>query len=243
MKIQFLDKIISKYYLSGLIESVKWTVENKQLTIKFVSPNKDLTGIISTSDFDIQDSEIAIFTTSKLIKLISVFKDDITLTLNGISGLYDKLIIKNKQIKSILSLADLILIKPVPQVNSFTFDIKIPLSRDFIELFNKGRSALRESEVFTVGVVAEQDKYNLMFKIGDTSSYADNIEFSLPLVNDNQLIMFGFIPFSLEYFNSILQANKSAEFSFLEINSQGLIKLFFQEQNIESTYYMVRLEN
>lgn len=243
MQISYIDKIISKYYLGGLIESVKWLVKDKELLIKFVSPNKDLTGIITAPNFDLQDSEIAIFTTSKLLKLTSVFKDDVTLTLNGISGLYDKLLIKNKQIKSSLSLADLILIKPVPQVNSFTFDIKIPLSKDFIDLFSKGRSALKESEIFTVGTTFDENKYNLIFKIGDTSSYADTVEFNLPLINSESSITFDSIPFSLDNFNSILQANKSADLAFLEINSQGLIKLFFQEQNIESTYYMVRLEN
>ena len=41
---QRLQSIISKYYLNGLTQSVKWVTNNGELDICFVSDNKDLAG-------------------------------------------------------------------------------------------------------------------------------------------------------------------------------------------------------
>jgi anti-sigma28 factor (negative regulator of flagellin synthesis) len=46
-----LQSIISKYYLGGKVESVKWKVENGQLNIDFMAPTKDMIGKLSCSDF------------------------------------------------------------------------------------------------------------------------------------------------------------------------------------------------
>lgn len=37
-----LQSIISKYYLNGLVEVVKWDVKSNKINIKFTSPTKEM---------------------------------------------------------------------------------------------------------------------------------------------------------------------------------------------------------
>ena len=46
-----LQSIISKYYLGGKVESVKWVVNDGTLTIDFMAPTKDMIGRLNVGDF------------------------------------------------------------------------------------------------------------------------------------------------------------------------------------------------
>ncbi len=67
-----LQAIISKYNLGGMIDAVKWTVKDKQLTIKYNAPTKDMIGEVVHTKFDLEDSEFAVYNTSQLDKLLSI---------------------------------------------------------------------------------------------------------------------------------------------------------------------------
>ena len=67
-----LVSIISKYYLNGLIESVKWEIEDKNLTIKFMSNDKTMLGKVTYKDIDLEDSVIGISNTTQLNRLIAI---------------------------------------------------------------------------------------------------------------------------------------------------------------------------
>lgn len=47
-----LQSVIEKYHLNGLIENVKWEVDkNKQLTINFMSPTREMLGRVVYNGF------------------------------------------------------------------------------------------------------------------------------------------------------------------------------------------------
>ena len=47
-----LQSIIEKYHLNGLIENVKWEIyKDKQLTINFTAPSRELIGNITYQGF------------------------------------------------------------------------------------------------------------------------------------------------------------------------------------------------
>ena len=46
-----LQSIISKYYLGGKVESVKWKVKDGKLNIDFMAPTKDMIGRLSCNSF------------------------------------------------------------------------------------------------------------------------------------------------------------------------------------------------
>ena len=75
-----LNSIISKYHLSGLVESVKWEIKDKNLKINFMSPSEDMLGKIEHNNFPLEDIDLAIYETSKFNKLTSVLLGDILLS-------------------------------------------------------------------------------------------------------------------------------------------------------------------
>ena len=83
-----LQSTISKYNLGGMIDAVKWTVQDKHLTIKFNAPTKDMIGEITHTSFDIEDCEIAIYNTSQLDKLLAITSGDVNLQLEKIGKIF-----------------------------------------------------------------------------------------------------------------------------------------------------------
>ena len=60
-----LQSVISKYYLNGLVEAVKWTVKDEILNIRFMSPSKDMLGELEYKTIGLTNIELAIFNTSQ----------------------------------------------------------------------------------------------------------------------------------------------------------------------------------
>jgi hypothetical protein len=76
-----LQSIISKYYLGGKVESVKWKVEDGKLHIDFMAPTKDMIGRLSCNNFPMvhEDGTLAIFNTTQLNRLLNVLAGDLML--------------------------------------------------------------------------------------------------------------------------------------------------------------------
>ena len=75
-----LQSVINKYYL-GENESVKWKIKDKTLTIDFMSVNKEVIGKITHTNFDVEDSELAIFDTKKLLNVLGITQGDLMFSL------------------------------------------------------------------------------------------------------------------------------------------------------------------
>ena len=67
-----LVSIISKYYLNGLNEAVKWEIKDKKLIIKFTTSNNTMIGTVTYDGVELEDSTIGISNTSQLNKLINI---------------------------------------------------------------------------------------------------------------------------------------------------------------------------
>ena len=85
-----LQSVINKYYL-GENESVKWKIKDKTLTIDFMSVNKEVIGKIIHQNFDVEDSELAIFDTKKFLNLLSITQGDLMFNLEKGKNVYTKL--------------------------------------------------------------------------------------------------------------------------------------------------------
>ena len=73
-----LQSFISKYYLGGLHNQVKWRVKDNQLIVYAGSPGRVCKTQLDI--FEFEDSELGIFDTNKLLKLISVTNGDLLLS-------------------------------------------------------------------------------------------------------------------------------------------------------------------
>ena len=74
-----LVSFINKYYLNGTVNSVILSSdsENKQLSTRFISGNKNLLGEVTMEDWDFGTSDVGIYSTDTLLKLLAVLDDDI----------------------------------------------------------------------------------------------------------------------------------------------------------------------
>ena len=84
-----LTSVISKYYLNGLNNQVKWRIKDKQLTIYAGEAGRVCKVVLN--NFQIEDAEIGVFDTNKLSKLISITNGDLVLTLEKLKAIYTKL--------------------------------------------------------------------------------------------------------------------------------------------------------
>ena len=85
-----LQSIINKYHL-GEIQSVKWNIQNKKLNIDFMSINKEIIGNVTHTDMGIEDSNLAIFDTKKLLSLINITSGDLLINFEKTKAIYTKM--------------------------------------------------------------------------------------------------------------------------------------------------------
>ena len=79
MNKQRLARFISKYYLNGTVNSVVLNSKSnsQQLGARFISGDKSLLGELAMDKWDFEDSDIGVYDTEQLNKLLSVLDDDI----------------------------------------------------------------------------------------------------------------------------------------------------------------------
>jgi hypothetical protein len=240
MNKNILTSVIDKYYLNGTVEAVKWNIKDKNIVVDFITPFKNLVGKVTSPNFDLEDSEIGIYNTSQFYKLIKIMNETIILNLNKSNkGTPLELTLADNQYDLNYYLSDLNLIETVPTINEPNgYDAIVKIDSSFISMFINAKKALGDIKQFTVKTEYDDGAVNLVVVIGDGNGYANKIKFKIVCES-----MFGLeeIPFPADVMTEVLRANEEATSGTIEISSEGLMKLIFKEDSIESTYYLVRL--
>jgi len=150
MEKQSLSRFVSKYNLSGLVESVKWESKDGSLTTSFISDDKSVLGSVSMKEFEASDSEFGVYDTTKLTKMLSVLGNDVDFSMNDIDGKPVSLKFKDGSTSVNYMLADLSVIPNVPDLKQLPeFDTEIKLDSNFINKFIKAKGALADENNFT----------------------------------------------------------------------------------------------
>ena len=239
-----LQSTISKYNLGGMIDAVKWTVQNKYLTIKFTSPNRDMIGEITHTSFDIEDCEIAIYNTSQLDKLLAITSGDVNLQLERIGKIFGRLVIEDTNYKLNYSLSDLMLIpKPGTPMDPDSYVVESILESDVISAVIRAKNALQSDNVnFTITTNFDGEQV-LTLIFGDNSTHTHKVEYIVPntVITGNQ---YNFnIPFNSEMIRVIFANNKDANKAYMSLNINGLLRLVFEGDKWKSTYYIIGTTN
>ena len=236
-----LQSTINKYYLNGLVESVKWTTEDNALEIDFQSPNKDMIGRVTNANFPLENSEIAVYDTSKLNKLLGITSGDLVLSLEKTQAVYTKLTIADLNYTLNFSLTDLLLIQDVGDVTDpDNYEITSNLESDEISAIIKAHSAL-ESDNVIVRIDRDLDGEDvLVMSFGDTSNHTNKIDYQVPNTQLKGVPYGTKLPFNSAMIKTILNNNKDASSAILKVNTQGLMKLEFEGEDWKSYYYIVR---
>jgi hypothetical protein len=239
-----LQSTISKYNLGGMIDAVKWTVQDKHLTIKFNAPTKDMIGEITHTSFDIEDCEIAIYNTSQLDKLLAITSGDVNLQLEKIGKIFGRLVIEDTNYKLNYSLSDLLLIqKPGTVMDPDNYIVESVLESDAISAVIRAKNALQSDNVnFTITTNFDGEQVLTMI-FGDNSTHTHKVEYIVPntVVTGNQ---YNFnVPFNSEMIRVIFANNKDANKAYMSLNINGLLRLVFEGDKWKSTYYIIGTTN
>ena len=238
-----LQSIISKYYLNGLVQSVRWLTEEGKLSISFTSENKDIAWYLVCEASPLEDSEIAIFDTAQLNKLISVSNGELLLSLEKEHKIFSKLHIQDNSFNVAYSLADSLLVPKRGTINFPTkYDVIINLTPEIVNNLIKAKNALTDINDVVVSTQEDPDRGTVIeFVFGDLNNFSNKIKFIVD--EDIEIKKEIKLPFNSDAFKNILSANKDFEDGKLSLTEEGFMKLEFQSEDIKTLYYMVRKED
>jgi hypothetical protein len=242
MNKQTLTSVVDKYHLNGIVESVKWDIKDKNITVDFITPMKNLVGKVTSPGFDLDNNQLGMYNTSQFYKLVKIMDHTIVLGVNkSPNKIPIELTLQDNQYDLNYYLSDLMLIETVPTINEpDSYDASVSIDSEFINKFANAKKALGDVKQFIVQTENKDDETNLLITIGDGSGYANKIKFKIACES-----MFGLneTPFPADVMMEVLKANEDADSGTINISQEGLMKISFKEDSIESTYYLVRLSN
>ena len=232
-----LDRFIQKYSLSGNVNSVKWKSDGNSLSTNFITPDKSLMGNVKLDDFIFESTELGIYTTDQLQKLLNVLGESIDLKVTKVDDKSISLNVKNGTASIDYNLSDLSVIPDTPKLKRIPeFETNIKLDSEFVNLFIKGKSALTDVETFTI--LEKNGEVNVVIGYANTNTNRVNIPVS---TTSNGLK--GQISFNANLFRDMLSANKECTSAVLEVSNEGLARVNFKVDDYDSTYYIVALQS
>jgi len=237
-----LVSIISKYYLNGMIEAVRWEIQDGTVKIRFNAPSKEMIGEVEFSGFPLEDSTIAISNTTQLNKLIAITNGYLNLEYKKQHQLITKLIIADNQYTLDYSLADLMI---VPATGKLTIDPNFTetaiVDNESIAAIVKAKQALADTDTVLIQPNPNDDgEPRLELKFAGNIEHSNKVSFYLSDVDLSEAEY-------KEHYNSnmlkeIMYCNKDMVSGKMSIDLEGIMKLEFEGKNIKSTYYLVAKE-
>ena len=240
-----LQSVISKYYLGGKVESVKWNIEGGTLTIDFMAPTKDMIGKLTARDFPItQEGTLAIFNTTQLNRLLNVLAGDLVLDAEKTKAVFTKLNIQDAKSTINYSLADPMMIQKVGEVDEdVNWQVNATLENEDFNTFVRAASAIQGNEIVTLNPTEDiVGTPVLQFTFGERMEFSNKVEFHVNAEFGENVRQDNKIPFSSEMLREIFNANKTSDECHLSFVDDGLLRLIFtsQDEGIDTTYFVVR---
>jgi hypothetical protein len=235
-----LSSVISKYYLNGLNNQVKWRIKDNTLTI-YAGEAGRVCKVVA-ENFPLEDAELGVFDTNKLNKLLSITNGDLIISLEKIKAVYTKMHIQDSNFDLTYSLADtLILGKNVWYEDPEDLDIDIILEPEDIDHLIKAKNALGDIDNMLITTTTDFDSNNICeFIFGDNTGFSNKITYQVNngKIEKNDLS----IPFNSDIFKDILNNNKDQSFCTLKLSNTGILKIEFESEDIKSEYFVARNE-
>ena len=234
-----LQSFIAKYYINGLNNQVKWRIKDNKLTVYAGESGRVCRVILD--NFNIEDCEIGVFDTNKLIKLIAITNGDLLLSSEKQGELHTKLNISDTNYELAYALADTLIMGKTPWYSDHKegFEISLSLGREEVDNLIKAKNALSDVDNMLIQVTKDLDG-NLVceFLFGDNTGFSNKITYQIQgTITDEDVRL----PFNSDIFKDILNANKDIDDCSINISKQGMMKIAF-EGDIDSIYYIARNE-
>ena len=235
-----LSSVISKYYLNGLNNQVKWRIKDNTLTI-YAGEAGRVCKVVA-NNFPLEDAELGVFDTNKLNKLLSITNGDLIISLEKIKAIYTKMHIQDSNYNLTYSLADtLILGKNTWYEDAENLDVDITLEPEDVDALIKAKNALGDIDNMLITTTTDFDNNPICeFIFGDNTGFSNKITYQVnggDIKNNNLSI-----PFNSDIFKDILNNNKDMDLCKLKLSDTGILKLEFISEEINSEYFIARNE-
>lgn len=234
-----LQSVIQKYHVNGLVEQVLWSITDKQMDVDFMTGDRNVIGHLTQKNMDLPDSEIAIYSTSQLLKLLGIMDRTVMLDLEKINNVYTKLNIQDKDYNLHFTLANPMVIEDVGKVNEpQEYDVVASIDSEQMTSFTKARNALSK-DMTSVKVSTTEDFSGtqlLQFEMGNMSNYSNKITFTLPATVNQEVEAV----YNSDVIRDILMVNKEMDEGFISIKKEGLMKIAFSSEDTEITYFTLK---
>lgn len=236
-----LTSFISKYYLNGKFNSVKWRVNDNKLVVYAGESGRACK--VELNKFDLEDCELGIFDTNKLNKLISITSGELLITTDSQGALSNKLNIADLGFDVIYSLCDPLIIPKIKFYNDpETWEMELELNVEDVSNLIKAKNALADYNYFTINATKNSDGDIISeFTFGDGNNYSNKIQYKIQGQISEDLLD-NPIPFDSDLFKNILNSNKDMSKSHFKLSEKGMLKLEFESEEINSVYYIARNE-
>ena len=234
-----LTSVISKYYLNGLNNQVKWRIKDNTLTVYAGDSGRVCKVVLN--NFQLEDAELGVFDTNKLSKLISITNGDLMVSLEKIKAVYTKMHIADLNFDLTYSLADILILgKNTYYEDPEEWEVDLILEPEDIDRLIKAKNALGDVDSMLITTTTDFDGNNLCeFIFGDNTGFSNKISYKVRGNISESDIQ---IPFDSNIFKDILNSNKDMLKGKLKLSTNGILRLNFLSDEISSEYYVARNE-
>ena len=235
-----LTRFIDKYHLGGNVNAVVINSKGDTLSTRFITGDKALLGELEMNSWSFQDSELGVYDTEQLSRLLGVLDDDVSLNLTQSGDKAIALEISDQYSKVNFMLSDKSVINQPPPLKGIPeFNLKIKVDTNFITRFIGGKSALPDTDTFTV--VTSDDGVKLV--IGYSSINTNRVTIPVEIYDPETYEVIENVSFNANLFKDVLVANKECESATLEVSDKGLSKINFKVDQYDVTYYLVAVQD
>ena len=232
-----LTRFIDKYHLGGNVNAVVINSKGDTLSTRFITGGKDLLGELEMNSWQFKDAELGVYDTEQLSRLLGVLDDDVTLNLTQSGDKAIALEISDQYSKVNFMLSDKSVINQPPPLKGIPeFQLKIKVDTNFITRFIGGKSALPDTDTFTV--ITNNDGVKLV--IGYSSINTNRV--TIPVETETYEDIDN-VSFNANLFKDVLVANKECESAVLQVSEKGLSKINFKVDQYDATYYLVAVQD
>ena len=232
-----LTRFIDKYHLGGNVNAVVINSKGDTLSTRFITGDKSLLGELEMNSWNFQDAELGVYDTEQLSRLLGVLDDDVSLNLTQSGDKGIALEISDQYSKVNFMLSDKSVINQPPPLKGIPeFQLKIKVDTNFITRFIGGKSALPDTDTFTV--ITSNDGVKLV--IGYSSINTNRV--TIPVETETYEDIDN-VSFNANLFKDVLVANKECESATLEVSEKGLSRINFKVDQYDVTYYLVAVQD
>ena len=232
-----LTRFIDKYHLNGNVNAVVINSKGDTLSTRFITGDKALLGELEMNSWNFQDVELGVYDTEQLSRLLGVLDDDVTLNLTQSGDKAIALEISDQYSTVNFMLSDKSVINQPPPLKGIPeFQLKIKVDTNFITRFISGKSALPDTDTFTV--ITSNDGVKLVIGYSSINTNRVTIPVETETYEDIDKVSF-----NANLFKDVLVANKECETATLEVSEKGLAKINFKVDQYDVTYYLVAVQD